>query len=60
MEHVGPNLSTAEDIMNKQENDDDSDDEQTPAARFVAASQYDPAGVCGSQAHPLVKFADIR
>ncbi|KAJ9125219.1 hypothetical protein QFC22_000173 [Naganishia vaughanmartiniae] len=37
-------LPTSVDIMNKHKDDEDSDEEQTPAAKFVAASQYDPAG----------------
>jgi hypothetical protein len=36
---------TAVDILNKHREEDVSDEEDEQPARFVAASQYDPAGV---------------
>ncbi|KAJ9107867.1 hypothetical protein QFC19_002773 [Naganishia cerealis] len=42
---ASPNLLTVIDTLNKHEDEEDSEEEQAPAARFVSASQYDPAGV---------------
>lgn len=45
MEPVDDVLPTAVDVFQKHREEDVSDAEDEQPARFVAASQYDPAGV---------------
>lgn len=57
-DHGDENLPTAIDILNKHREEAVSDEEDEQPARFVAASQYDPAGVSSVSSAFQVPYVD--